>query len=250
MQRSSRAAWESEMLCLRPSLENAVFADFDPMLHVKPAEYNPNLPLYRAIDFGFINPFVCLWIQVDADGIVRVIDEYIRSRATIDAHASAIINWMGGTALPVLGYGRGLQSVGAGLAPARLFLNQHRATSNQQPIVTYCDPAGSGVNDVNGSSAVRELRKLGINCRYRKSSILEGIELIRRALRDGSGKTSLTISPRCAKLIESLRCYHYPDTTIAELPYKDGLYDHPIDALRYFFVNRFGPSSKIIEVRY
>ena len=22
-----------------------------------------------------------------------------------------------------------------------------------------------------------------------------------------------------------------------ELPYKDGIYDHPIDALRYFFVN-------------
>ncbi|MDO8302895.1 MAG: hypothetical protein Q7T18_06625 [Sedimentisphaerales bacterium] len=30
MQRSSRAAWESEMLCLRPSLENAVFAEFNP----------------------------------------------------------------------------------------------------------------------------------------------------------------------------------------------------------------------------
>ena len=75
------------MLCLRPSLENSVFADFDPDIHVKAVKYNPNLPLYRAIDFGFINPFVCLWIQVDDDGVVRVIDEYIRSRATIDIHA-------------------------------------------------------------------------------------------------------------------------------------------------------------------
>ena len=95
MQRSSRAAWESEMLCLRPSLENSVFADFDPDIHVKPVKYNPNLPLYRAIDFGFVNPFVCLWIQVDDDGVVRVIDEYIRSRATIDLHANYINSWTG-----------------------------------------------------------------------------------------------------------------------------------------------------------
>jgi hypothetical protein len=222
MQRSSRAAWESEMLCLRPSLENSVFADFDPDIHVKDVTYNPNLPLYRAIDFGFINPFVCLWIQVDNDGIVRVIDEYIRSRATIDLHAAAILSWHGHPAH--------VSSVGARHAvPASSF--------NQQPIITYCDPAGSGVNDVNGSSAVSELRKFGIHCRYRKSSILEGIELIRRALRNGRGESSLVISPNCPKLIEALQCYHYPDDNAAELPYKDGLYDHPIDALRYFFVN-------------
>jgi len=35
------------------------------------------------------------------------------------------------------------------------------------------------------------------------------------------------------------RPYHYPDfgTAGGELPLKDGLYDHPIDALRYFFIN-------------
>jgi hypothetical protein len=230
MQRSSRAAWESEMLCLRPSLENAVFAEFDLSLHVRPVEYNPNLPLYRAIDFGFVNPFVCLWIQVDNDGVVRILDEYIRSKATIDMHALAILNWR--VAQP----------------PSAVI-----SSSIPKPIPitgTFCDPAGAGVNDVNGSSAVRELRKLSINCRYRKSSILEGIELIRRALRNGRGESTLIISPRCKTLIESLRCYHYPDTTTIELPVKDGVYDHPIDALRYFFVNRFGQSSKVVEIRY
>ena len=37
-----------------------------------------------------------------------------------------------------------------------------------------------------------------------------------------------------------MRCYHYPESGSAargEVPLKDGLYDHPIDALRYFFVN-------------
>jgi hypothetical protein len=206
MRRSSRAGFEAEMLCLRPSLENAVFAEFDPTVHVKQIDYDPNLPLYRSLDFGFINPFVCLWIQIDDTGAVRVIDEYIRSRATIDTHAQEIIT---------------------------------RTPSPESNVTaTFCDPAGAGVNDVTGTSAVRELRARNIKVRYRRSSILQGIELVRRAVKSGDGRSKLIISPRCSKLIEALRCYHYPESaTPDELPLKDGIYDHPIDALRYFFIN-------------
>jgi hypothetical protein len=94
---------------------------------------------------------------------------------------------------------------------------------------------------------------MGIGARYRRSNILEGIELIRRAIRAGDGKSRLVISPRCQRLIEALRCYHYPEPGTAaatgELPLKDGLYDHPIDALRYFFVN-YKYSTKTTSRRY
>jgi hypothetical protein len=42
-----------------------------------------------------------------------------------------------------------------------------------------------------------------------------------------------------------MECYHYPQSGSAadELPLKDGLYDHPIDALRYFFVNYNHPTK-------
>jgi phage terminase large subunit len=194
------------MLCLKPNLENAVFDQFDFAAHIRPLEYDANLPLYRSLDFGFVNPFVCLWIQVDGDGVVRVIDEYVRSRATIDVHAAEL--------------------------KARIPGGESRV------IATFCDPAGAGTNDVTGTSAIRELRSLGINVRYRRSGIADGIELIRRAIRDGAGKSRFIVSPRCVCLIEALVCYHYPDTSVAdELPLKDGVYDHPIDALRYFFVN-------------
>jgi hypothetical protein len=209
MRRSSRAGWESEMLCIRPSLDNVVFGEFDPALHVRPVDYDPSLPLYRTLDFGFVNPFVCLWIQVDREGTVRVIDEYLRSRATIDVHAAEI--------------------------KTRTPCPEERVTA------TFCDPAGAGPNDVTGTSAVRELRGLGIATKYRRSAILEGIELIRRAVRTGDGKNSLVISPNCPRLIEAMQGYHYPDGAQSpggELPLKDGVYDHPIDALRYFFVNR------------
>jgi len=207
MRRSSRAGWQAEMLCKRPSLENVVFDEFDPAVHVRPVDYNPSLPLYRSLDFGFVNPFVCLWIQVDDDGIVRVIDEYVRSRATIDVHAAE--------------------------------MKRRTPGGEQRMAATFCDPAGSGVNDVTGTSVVRELRTLGIPARYRHSGILEGIELIRRAVKAGDGKSRLVISPRCERLIEAMQCYHYPDSAGpgAELPQKDGVYDHPIDALRYFFIN-------------
>jgi hypothetical protein len=208
MQRASRAGWEAEMLCKRPSRENAVFAEFEPAVHIKEVDYDENLPLYRSLDFGFVNPFVCLWIEVDGEGVVRVIDEYVRSRATIDVHAEEI--------------------------------KKRTPTKEGQATATFCDPAGAGVNDVTGTSTIRELKAHGIVTRYRHSGILEGIELIRRAIRAGDGKSRLVISPRCQRLIEAMRCYHYQEDASkakGEQPVKDGLYDHPIDALRYFFVN-------------
>jgi hypothetical protein len=213
MRRASRAGWEAEMLCIRPSRENVVFDEFDPGIHVRPIDYNLNLPLYRSLDFGFINPFVCLWIQVDEAGIVRVIDEYVRSRATIDVHTEAIKN--------------------------RMPIAEEKITA------TFCDPAGKSLNDVTGTSSIRELRVLGITVKYKRSGILEGIELIRRAIRSGDGKSSLIISPNCPRMIEAMECYHYPPdrNTAGELPLKDGLYDHPIDALRYFFINHTRPGK-------
>jgi hypothetical protein len=211
MRRSSRAGWEAEMLCRRPSRENVVFDDFDPAVHVRQVDYDPNLPLYRAVDFGFVNPFVCLWIQVDDAGVVRVIDEYVRSRATIDVHAEQIKSR---TPIP-----------------------------EEQVAATFCDPAGKSVNDVTGTSAVRELRAMRIAVRSRRSGILEGIELMRRAIRSGDGRSSLIIAPGCRRLTEALECYHYPESPRCpgELPEKDGIHDHPIDALRYFFINHTRP---------
>jgi hypothetical protein len=43
-----------------------------------------------------------------------------------------------------------------------------------------------------------------------------------------------------------MECYHYPDNARAasgELPFKDGVYDHPIDALRYFFIHCKRPTQ-------
>ena len=56
-------------------------------------------------------------------------------------------------------------------------------------------PGRRGPNDITGTSVVRELRSLGIAVKYRRSTILEGIELIRRAIRSGDGTTRWSFRP-------------------------------------------------------
>jgi hypothetical protein len=205
MRRASRQSWQAEVLCERPLNDKLVFADFDRRVHVRPAEFDTKLPLYRTLDFGFVNPFVCLWIQVGEDGAVRVLQEYQQSRKTILANTERIM----------------------GLTPC-----------NESAVAaTFCDPAGNQHSDISGTNCTEEMRRAGVRVQSCKSSILEGVEKIRKALKDGAGNSQLVIDPSCRVLIKSFETYHYPDNSPSELPVKDGISDHHIDALRYFFVN-------------
>jgi hypothetical protein len=214
MRRSSRKAFEAEMLCMRPQMEGAVFGEFTTEEHIKPTAYDAGLPLYLAIDFGYSSPFVCLWVQVDHNETVRVIDEYVQTETIMAKHIRAVIQRTPGGAGTIM-----------------------RA---------YCDPAGLQHNTVTGTSNIGEMEAKGIGCTHRCSEIMEGVEAIRAAIKDAGDQVHFVVDPRCRQLIEAMRCYHYPQDAAGkgkELPVKDGVYDHPIDALRYFFVNRMGPKA-------
>ncbi|MCC7349089.1 MAG: hypothetical protein IT446_00845 [Phycisphaerales bacterium] len=201
-QRVSREVWEAEMLCKRPSRRNAVFAAFNADTHVRTQfpDITTSAETWLAMDFGFVNPFVCLWI-VRHDDVTYVIDEYVQEQRTMQEH-----------------------------------LEQVKAHPWGRVRRIACDPAGSGRNEQTAVSNVQMLRAAGYTVRFRKSRIVEGIEMIRAALRPAAGKPTLFVHPRCARLIEALRNYRYADPS-SELPLKDGTHDHPIDALRYYFVN-------------
>jgi phage terminase large subunit len=153
------------------------------------------------MDFGFANPFVCLWIERREDGTTFVFDEYVQSMRTTQEH-----------------------------------LQQIEARDWPKVRHVCCDPAGAGRSDQTAASNIQLLRASGYVVRARRSGILEGLELIRAALRPASGTPRLFIHPRCKQLIKAMRSYHYPANG-GELPAKDGQFDHPIDALRYYFVN-------------
>jgi hypothetical protein len=206
--RTSRASWEAEMLCTGAHADWLVLPEFDENVHVERVEYCPDWPLYRAIDFGYRSPLVCLWIQVTPGGRVHVINEYVRHRLPLTHHAEAIRSRDPG--------------------PVRM---------------TYVDPAGRQKESTSGRACTELLAAAGIPSAARASTIGEGLELIRAGLAPALGESTLRIHPRCRRLIDALRAYHYPPGEEgAGRPVKDGP-DHCIDALRYFFVNRCRPAG-------
>ncbi|MFP3937086.1 MAG: hypothetical protein ACLFVW_02000 [Phycisphaerae bacterium] len=217
--RSSRAAWDAEMLCKGPHREWLVFPEFDVARHVRPAEFCSDWPLYRAIDFGYRSPLVCLWMQVSPAGAVHVIDEYVRRRLPLTAHAEEILR---------------------------------RDPPEAKVAMTYVDPAGRQKEATSGAACTELLRAAGIPSACRSSTIAEGLELIRAALAPAFGDASLVIDPGCKRLIGAFQTYHYPPPGAGgenEKPAKDGP-DHLIDALRYFFVNRMRPGVAVRRGRY
>jgi hypothetical protein len=220
MRRSGREAWESEMLCLKPRRDNLVFPRFSAARHVRPLRWDSRWPVYRSLDFGFANPFVCLWAQVVGDDLetarVHVLDEYVQAHRTVAEHVGE--------------------------------LNRHG-----WPIrATYCDPAGWQRGDVTGSGACHELARHGILTKSCSSGIMEGVDLVRALLAPAMGEPRLLIDSRCVHLRRAFEGYHYPAgrrSGAAELPEKDGTHDHLIDALRYLVLNLFGRGRGAVRRR-
>lgn len=204
--RVSDLTWRTEMLCHAPSDEGLVFGSFDPSVHVVDCEPPADGRWTLAVDFGYANPFVCLWVVESgtggADDEVLVVDEHHRREWTVEQHLA------------------------------------HIATRPwpKTPRVA-CDPAGGGRNDQTAESNIALLRRSGHKVHARRSQIVDGVELVRTALRSADGRVRLRIHRRCRNLIAALQSYHYAEGG-GENPVKDGVSDHALDALRYFFINR------------
>jgi len=207
----SDEAWQSEMLCLRPSREGLFYRQYDEDVHVpsEPLAFDPMKELYRTFDWGVNGPTVCLWIQVDGDGRTYVIDELYQTAMAVSDMAAQVKRYE---------EMRGYRNV----------------------IRSYCDPSGA--------SYILEFEKAGIRCQGRRedggrSNIrFEGFETVRRHLkRDEHGEARLQVSPRCVNTRREFRTYHYPVTRFGHNPSEEPakVDDHAMDALRYFFVSRF-----------
>lgn len=67
------------------SFEGQVYPEFDPKIHVKEFEYNPNWKNWLAFDFGYTAPTVCLDIMIDSENRIYIWREYVEShRSTVD----------------------------------------------------------------------------------------------------------------------------------------------------------------------
>ncbi len=202
----SHTRWQMEQEISFDAQNDLVYDEFDPQRHILPEDWrvNPLGEVYRSIDFGYRHPFV-LWIQrTDEDDFI-VFDEWSVENRTTEEMRLAIHN----------------VDLSHGLSEARVRWSA-------------CDPAGAAAQD-SGLSPVDVLRRAGMKLCYRSSRIAPGLERVKAALCDTTGRVRLRIAPRCQKLIADLSRYRW--AAGGDEPQKDGVCDHSLDALRYFFVN-------------
>lgn len=75
----------------------AVYKTFNRSVHViKPFKIPADWPRYRAIDWGFNNPFACVWLARDPDKRWYVYAEHYQARETLAYHADRIKQISGG----------------------------------------------------------------------------------------------------------------------------------------------------------
>jgi len=93
--------WPEEVQATRirgefASFYGAVYKTFNRRTHViKPFEIPEGWPKYRGFDFGFTNPFVCLWMTKDKDNVWYVYREYYKAKTGIDEHIGNILRLSG-----------------------------------------------------------------------------------------------------------------------------------------------------------
>lgn len=192
-----------------------VFKEFDEEIHVTDLKYDPRYPCYMAVDYGWTNPFVALFIQVDVFDNVTVIDEYRKVR-------------------------RDINDIAADLAA-------HPLVVAKKVKMLYPDPAEPGDTAV----LVKKLHvpsntNTGGELRHR-------LEYIRQALRTGPAhapesqkQPKLKIDRRrCKGLIFEMNEYRYPEEkedTNKENPEKPlDKDDHGPEALGRFYRGYYGP---------
>ena len=219
----SEDAFQQEYMADFRKMVGLVYKDFDRKKHVvKPFPIPNSWRVYRSMDFGSNNPTVCLWIAVDNDDNVWVIDEHYETGETIDYH-SGIIN-------------------------AR--------SQNLRITATYGDPSGAQwLNEFSrrGVHITKANKDTGTS---KGNWTLYGINKIMERLKskpghfvDGQmseateGMPSIFIFNGCQNIIKEFELYRWMekssqakrDMNEPEMPEKAN--DHAMDALRYFIVS-------------
>jgi hypothetical protein len=180
-----------------------VFKEFSESIHIVPhseLKLHKDWRRFRSIDFGYENPFVCLYLAIDEEDRIYLYKEYVRRHRTIEAHANHLN------------------------VEARKSFPKHL----RPYAYTTCDPSGA-------SSRATLLEK-GIPTIGIRGDIPHGLEAVRQQLRvRDDGKPGFYVSSNCVETIKEFNLYCYPETGELENPKKE--MDHCMDALRYFIVN-------------
>ncbi len=212
----SEARWRREQELSFEGAEGRVFDQFESRTHILASSFKLSrkldYTLYRGIDFGYRHPAV-IWAERDPEGNLTVFDCIVGDKWPIHQLVSEIRR-----------------------------IDKRHGISESDIRWTAVDPAGAAKSD-EGISPVEHLEAAGFKILHRTSSIAAGIEVLRALLLDAGGNVRLHVHKRCEPLIRAFHGYAW--TQDGEVPLKDGVHDHPMDALRYLVVNLFATSNTI-----
>lgn len=215
---------KQEVLAEFTNYVGQVFKDWDEEWHVdgKLATYNPAWPVYLATDYGWTNPNVVLFIQVDPWDHVHVIDEYYQSHRSPEEVAYDLEHGAQSTAHPSL----------------------CRVASKLFP--DPADPAAS--HTLSERLRLQTITGTGGEIKTR-------LELIRKWLKDENEhldydhpdrRPRLLVNPKCKMMISEMDAYRYPKTRDEQINEKEEPLkkdDHAPEALGRFFKGYFGDEA-------
>jgi PBSX family phage terminase large subunit len=203
------------------SQEGMVYDTFDQAIHVLDTMPDgwQGWRKFRAVDFGYTNPFVCQWWAIDPDGRMYLYRELYRSRVIVEDHAARITELSG------------KEKYEATIADHDA---EDRATMERHGIVTQ--PAYKAV--LEGIQAVQERLRVQPDGRPR-------LYLIRDAVVERD--PDLLEAKKPCSSVDEIEGYVWQKSREGkpekEEPVKEG--DHGMDAMRYAvaYAEKFGRRS-------
>jgi len=188
--------------------EGAFFKCFKRAQNVREFDVVPSWATETCVDWGLTHP-AALFIQISPEGQPFVFDEYLP------------------TEIRTTDFGEGILAK----------LAQHNLGARVRG--PFSDPAGRSRNTQTKRSEFDVFRDLGMRCEGKPSKVNDGVTLMMESLGHPDPEQRAIIHPRCAGLIAALANVqpHRNDDNIYDTDHK--IYSHPLDALRYWHVNRY-----------
>lgn len=187
--------WAQEYGAEFTAFEGLIYPEFNDKIHVQDFDYNPAWINWWGLDFGYSDPFICLDIMIDPMDRVYVWREYVVSYKSTYEHGQIL-------------------------------------KDRENPAGFHVDGIAA---DPRGADEIATLAYIIGSISHNPQGVTVGIEAIKRALRvREDGKPGLIIHPSCTETIRSLKIIH-ANSNKPGYELTRGQWDHPADALRYFF---------------
>ena len=213
----SQVDFEQEYLAKFVTKGGLIYQDFNESNIIKPTDLTDHThDFYLGMDFGFANPTAICFMAVD-----RVTQQVIQ-----------------------------FDELYATRTPIEKIIEQLKEKISDLKITIkaiYTDPAGNAEELSSGLSPVDLLRKAGFQVVNKGTRITPGLALVRSFIKAADGSIRYHVTNNCDKTIDNFYGYSYKTISDrqTEDPDKSDGHDHMMDAIRYFFVNRFDNAKYI-----